>query len=131
MPELIPTQHLIIPVFFVLMALFILLGLEKYVNKVVFFFVAGSVVLFTIITSFGLVSVILFILSLFVFWAFLFGFTVNRTYLYLLALIFLAITPFLMIFDYPDIAELSAILAFLMLVMGVVKDIFYEKVFDE
>lgn len=69
-------------------------------------------------------------LAAFCLWAFAFGFLSNRKYPYTLALVFLAACPFLLIAKLDQIAEFSAVLCYLCLVLGVLKDLFYEKIFD-
>jgi len=66
------------------------------------------------------------IFSLFVF---LLGFLSDRRYIYLLALISLALTPVMLILKMEDVAEFFAQTCYLLLVLGVLKDIFYEKIF--
>ena len=51
--------------------------------------------------------------------------------MYMLAVVFLVLSPALLVFNLADGAELSATLAYLCLVLGVSKDIFYEKIVDE
>lgn len=75
----------------------------------------------------GLAGVIYLALAGFCLWAFAFGFLTDRRYIYTLALIFLAVCPFLLIAKLDQIAEFSAILCYLCLVLGVLKDLFYEK----
>jgi len=67
------------------------------------------------------------IFSLFVF---LTGFLSDRKYIYLLALISLALTPIMLILKMDGIAEFFAQTCYLLLVLGVLKDIFYEKIFE-
>lgn len=67
------------------------------------------------------------IFSLFVF---LLGFLSDRKYIYLLALISLGLTPLMLILKMDDVAEFFAQSCYLLLVLGVLKDIFYEKIFE-
>ena len=67
---------------------------------------------------------------LFSLFVFLFGFLSNRKYIYLLALISLALTPIMLILKMEDVAEFFAQTCYLLLVLGVLKDIFYEKIFE-
>lgn len=87
--------------------------------------VAGLVVFKT-----NMAGVIYLALAGFCLWAFAFGFLVDRRYIYTLAIIFLAACPFLLIAKLDQVAEFSAILCYLCLVLGVVKDLFYEKLID-
>jgi len=78
----------------------------------------------------GVLGIIYFLLALLITWAFLFAFNTDRKYIYILALIFLGITPFLLFLKMDKFAEYSAVLSYLALVIGVFKDIFYEKIFN-
>jgi hypothetical protein len=73
----------------------------------------------------------LFLLAVFNTWAFLFAFSVDRRYIYILAVTFLAFVPFLLFFTLKGIAEYFAILCYFSLVVGITKDIFYEKLFTK
>jgi len=79
----------------------------------------------------GPIGIILFGFAVFNTWAFLFAFNADRRYVYILALIFLASTPLFLLLKMDKIAEYMAILCYLALVLGVTKDIFYEKIFKE
>jgi len=78
----------------------------------------------------GLIGILYLAFSAFCLWAFIFGFLVDRKYLYTLALIFLVFCPFLLIAKLYKIAEFSAILCYLCLVLGILKDFFYDKIVD-
>lgn len=69
-------------------------------------------------------------LAAFCLWAFAFGFLADRKYPYTLALVFLGACPFLLIAKLDQIAEFSAVLCYLCLVLGVLKDLFYDKLVD-
>jgi len=69
-------------------------------------------------------------LATFCLWAFTFGFLADRKYPYTLALVFLVACPFLLIAKLDQIAEFSAVLCYLCLVLGVLKDLFYDKLVD-
>lgn len=69
-------------------------------------------------------------LAVFCLWAFVFGFLSDRKYPYTLALVFLVACPFLLIAKLDQIAEFSAVLCYLCLVLGVLKDLFYDKLVD-
>ena len=69
-------------------------------------------------------------LAVFCLWAFTFGFLADRKYPYTLALVFLVACPFLLIAKLDQIAEFSAVLCYLCLVLGVLKDLFYDKLVD-
>ncbi len=124
-------------ILFVLLLLFlfplektILKLLKTGVNKTHIF----SVLVFLSLSILFYVSKLEFILSfpmiLFSLFVFLFGFLSNRKYIYLLALISLALTPIMLILKMEDVAEFFAQTCYLLLVLGVLKDIFYEKIFE-
>jgi len=69
------------------------------------------------------------ILLTFVTWAFITGFKIKREYIYGFSLIFLIASPILIKLGYTDMAEYSAATCFLLMILGVTKDIFYEKIF--
>ena len=93
-----------------------------------------SVLVFISLSILFYVSKLEFILSfpmiLFSLFVFIFGFLSNRKYIYLLALISLALTPIMLILKMDQIAEFFAQNCYLLLVLGVLKDIFYEKIFE-
>jgi len=60
---------------------------------------------------------------------FLIGFNSDRKYIYLMALILLALVPIALILGFENIADFFAQGCYLLLVLGVLKDIFYEKIF--
>lgn len=76
------------------------------------------------ISSFISIFMIIFSFSIF-----LFGILSNRRYIYTLALVSLALTPFMLIFGTDKLAEFFAQACYSLLVLGVLKDIFYEKIF--
>lgn len=79
----------------------------------------------------GIGGVLYLTFSTFFVWEVTFGFLADRKYIFTLALIFLVFCPFLLIAKLDNIAELSAVLCYLCLVLGVFKDIFYEKIVSE
>lgn len=70
-----------------------------------------------------------FLLITFSFFVFLFGLLSNRKYIYTLALVSLALTPVMLILKIEKLAEFLAQTCYLLLVLGIFKDIFYEKIF--
>ncbi len=104
--------------------------LKTNINKTHIF----SILVFLSLSILFYVSKLEFILSfpmiLFSLFVFLFGFLSNRKYIYLLALISLALTPIMLILKMEDVAEFFAQTCYLLLVLGVLKDIFYEKIFE-
>lgn len=121
-----------------LMAVFLVffLPVEKWVKKALDISInrvtASLVVLVAtagvLIYATGLTGVLYLALSAFCLWIFMFGFLVDRKYPYTLALIFLVFCPFLLIAKLDKLAEFSAVLVYLCLVLGVLKDIFYHKI---
>jgi hypothetical protein len=123
--------------FFLLLLLF-LFPLEKFIGKILkknvkktHVFLAleilGLVIIFASAKLSAVLSFPMLIFSLFVF---LFGFLSDRKYIYLLALISLGLTPIMLILKMDQIAEFFAQTCYLLLVLGVLKDIFYEKIFE-
>lgn len=74
----------------------------------------------------SVLNIILIIFCLAVFSA---GFLVNRKYIYISSIIFLVFAAVLNTLGAEKIAEYMAVLCYLLLVLGVFKDIFYEKIF--
>ena len=124
-------------ILFVLLLLF-LFPLEKTISKLLKTGVNKthifSVLVFLSLSILFYVSKLEFILSFpmitFSLFVFLFGFLSNRKYIYLLALLSLAVTPIMLVLKMEDIAEFFAQNCYLLLVLGVLKDIFYEKIFE-
>lgn len=124
-------------VLFLLLLLF-LFPMEKTVSKILKTNVNKarlfSILIFLSLSILFYVSKLEFILSfpmiVFSLFVFIFGFLSNRKYIYLLALISLALTPLMLILKMEDIAEFFAQTCYLLLVLGVLKDIFYEKIFE-
>lgn len=139
MTNLVATNNLIISLAFLAIPFFLFLPVEKWISKLLeikipktaFLFAIPTLLAFFASLQLGLVGIILFFLAIFNTWAFLFAFNSNRKYTYILALIFLGLTPFLLILKLDKIAEYFAVLCYLALVVGVTKDIFYEKLFKE
>jgi hypothetical protein len=122
--------------FAVFLALFLPTGklvkklLDIDVNRITVSFVILLTIGGAIIYKAGLAGIIYLALSAFCLWAFIFGFLVDRKYPYTLAIVFLAVCPFLLIAKLDSVAEFSAVLCYLCLVLGVLKDIFYNKIVD-
>lgn len=73
-----------------------------------------------------LISLFLITFSLFIF---MFGFISDKKHIYTLALVSLVLTSIMLITKMGGLAEFFAQVCFLSLVLGVLKDIFYEKIF--
>jgi hypothetical protein len=131
MLEIVFSQNLIAAFLFILMGVYIVFDLERFINKILYFFISGLVLLILFFISGGLELLPVFSLSIFLFCLFLVGFTANRAYIYILAIAFLIITLVFYILGRIEISETTAIISFLLLAMGVVKDVFYEKIFDK
>lgn len=116
----------------------LLFPLEKVVSKKIginlskFHLVCGSVsiVFGLLFICEGFYFLVTSLFLLFVFWAFLFGFHVDRKYIYILALLFLIACPFLLTAKLDVVAEYSAILCYLLLVAGVLKDLFFDRIYE-
>lgn len=123
-------------ILFILLLLF-LFPIEKTISRILKTEVSKihifSILVLLSISILFYVSKLEFILSFpmitFSLFVFIFGFLSNRKYIYLLALISLALTPVMLILKMEDIAEFFAQTCYLLLVLGVLKDIFYEKIF--
>ncbi|MFA5792135.1 MAG: hypothetical protein WC884_03825 [Candidatus Paceibacterota bacterium] len=59
----------------------------------------------------------------------MFGFISDKKHIYTLALVSLVLTSIMLITKMGGLAEFFAQVCFLSLVLGVLKDIFYEKIF--
>lgn len=75
----------------------------------------------------GIVSLLYILSFLLVIFCFCLSFYADRIYNYLFVIIFLTLTPFLLILKFDEVAEVLAAIAFLFLVLGFIKDAFYEK----
>jgi len=123
---------------FTLILILILFPLDRYISWILKTKISKIHIFLTLIllalTVIFYVSKLEFILSLpmiaFSLFVFLFGFLSNRKYIYLLALISLGLTPLMLILKLDQIAEFFAQTCYLLLVLGVLKDIFYEKIFE-
>lgn len=124
-------------ILFILLLLF-LFPIEKTISRILKTEVSKihifSILVLLSISILFYVSKLEFILSfpmiLFSLFVFIFGFLSNRKYIYLLALISLALTPIMLILKMENTAEFFAQTCYLLLVLGVLKDIFYEKIFE-
>jgi hypothetical protein len=63
-------------------------------------------------------------------WSFWYGISIDRKYIYYLALFFLLSAPLLFIFKAESVSRSAANLGFILLAFGVLKDMFYEKIFE-
>lgn len=133
-----PVFNIIICALLIAVFLVFFLPTEKWIKKALDIEVARSTVSLAIVLTVvmliiyqtGVAGILYLVLSAFCLWAFLFGFLVDRKYPYTLALLFLVFCPFLLIAKLDKIAEFSAVLCYLCLVLGVLKDIFYHKIVD-
>lgn len=83
-----------------------------------------------VIFSTGTTGVLNFALALLCLHAFVIGFLTDRKYIYTLAIIFLMFCPFLLVAKLGKIAEFSAVLCYLSLVLGILKDTSYDKIVE-
>ncbi len=133
-----PVFNIIICALLIAAFLVFFLPTEKWIKKALDVEITRSTVSFAIVLTVvgliiyqtGVAGILYLVLSAFCLWAFLFGFLPDRKYPYTLALIFLIFCPFLLIAELDKIAEFSAVLCYLCLVLGVLKDIFYHKIVD-
>jgi len=105
-------------------------ALDISIDRVTTSLVLLLAVIGVLIYATGLEGILYLALSAFCLWAFIFGFLIDRKYPYTLALIFLVFCPFLLIAKLDSIAEFAAVLVYLCLVLGVLKDIFHAKIVD-
>lgn len=70
-----------------------------------------------------------YIFLIFVLWGIIFSFLVNRKYIYGSSLFFLIVTVIASTLNQTVVAEYSLVFCFLLLGLGVIKDVFYEKTF--
>lgn len=119
--------------------LFFFLPVEKLIKKLLDLSVPRPVMpLFAILAALGIlvaetkgVGLIYILLAAFSLWAFALGFLSDRKYSYTLALVFLLMCPFLLTIKMDKLAEFFAVLCYLCLVLGVLRDLFYEKLTDQ
>lgn len=139
MTNLVHISSLIIALAFLLIPFFTFFPVHLWLSKVLRIKIPPLMLIFLspiILTLFvalilGSTGCVLFLLAVFNTWAFLFAFSVDRRYIYILAVAFLAFVPFLLFFTLKGIAEYFAILCYFSLVVGITKDIFYEKLFTK
>lgn len=79
----------------------------------------------------GFIFIIDFALIAFVILVALFGFMSNRTHIYILGIFFLALTTVFLILGINKLAEFSAYLFYLLLILGVLKDFAYNLFFEK
>ena len=100
-----------------------------HILKVYVFLAILLVILLVISKVAALGFLISFLLITFSFLVFLFGLLSDRKYIYTLALVSLALTPVMLILKIEKLAEFLAQTCYLLLVLGVLKDTLYEKIF--
>lgn len=61
---------------------------------------------------------------------FLFGFLSNRKYIYMMALVSLVLTIIMLLLGVGKLADFFSQACYVLLVLGVLKDLFYEKIFE-
>ncbi len=138
--ELFISNKFEIPVLIIsfLLLISILLPVERFLSRfleisvgkkhVVLLLLFTTIVLFLAhdFTTF-LIGLPVLIFSLF---TFLFGFISNRRYIYSLSLAFLILTPVFLIIKLENIADFLSQGCYLLLILGVLRDVFYERLFD-
>jgi len=128
---------IVLNLLFLLFLFSILFPLEKTISKLLKIHILKThilsvlllVVLLVIAKISALGFIVSFVLITFSFLVFLFGFLSNRKYIYMLALVSLSLTPIMLILKVDKLAEFFAQTCYLLLVLGVLKDVFYEKIF--
>lgn len=104
--------------------------LETKISRSLLSLILIILVIAIIVYKTGVAGIIYLSLLFFSVWVFCFAFLSDRRYVYILALIFLGLCPFFLIINLEEIAEYLSMFAYLCLVMGVTKDILYEKVIE-
>jgi hypothetical protein len=123
---------------FLLFLLSLFFPVEKYVPKFLKIDMIKSVVLLVILLIVSLVIIkatalgffISLLLITFSFFVFLFGMLSDRKYIYTLALIALVLTPIMLATKLDNLAESLSQMCYFLLVLGVLKDIFNDKIFE-
>ena len=139
MTSIIEINNILITLAFLIIPTFAFVPVHKWLAEILqvpvsqhLLILVSPAILFTFVgLKFGVIGVFLLVLALFNTWAFLFSISVNRKFVYILSLIFLALTPIFLLLKQEKIAEYFAILCYLSLVIGVTKDILYEKIFTK
>jgi hypothetical protein len=137
MPDFVSLNNLLLASSFIFVGFIALFPVESWISKLlevklskIYLLAIPTLPLLATAFRYRILGLVHVLLSVAIIWGFLFAFNVDRKYPYILALIFLGFTPFFLMAGLDDIAEYSAILCYLALVIGVFKDIFYEKIFN-
>jgi hypothetical protein len=123
-----------LPLIFFFSSVIIFTPIEKYfkgLSKLYLLIIMGFIMLIIYYLMFGglyLVQIGLIFLCL---WVFVFGFLSNRKYIYSFAFMFLIFTPVLYLITLTDLAQLTAAFVCLLIIIGIIKDVFYEKIFTK
>lgn len=109
---------------------------EKKKMLLTFFALLGGLVVFPAISIYGWGHLLSVLVAFYVFWVSLLGLFADRRYVYSLAIILITSLPFFLIIEQanPDItarSEFIAFAAYLLLLLGVFKDLFYDFLFTE
>ena len=139
MINVIDTSKILITGNVLLLLLIYMYTMEEYVGKLVkrevtkfhLTLVPVAIILIYQLYILKLSFVLSFIQILFIVWVFVYAITINRLYLYWLAVISVVFTPVLYFFGIQELAIFLATMGFFSLVTGVFKDLFYEKLFKE
>jgi len=131
-------HSLVVSLVFLLFLFSMLFPVEKFVSKVLKVRVPKIYVLFSFLLLILLVIAKITPLGLlislpmvsFSFFVFLFGILSDRKYIYTMAFMSLALTPVMLILKIERLTEFFAQASYILLVLGVLKDIFYEKIFE-
>ena len=139
MTSIIEINNILITLAFLIIPTFAFVPVHKWLAEILkvsvsryLLILVSPAILFTFVgLKLGVTGMILLVLAFFNTWAFLFSVSVDRKFVYALSLIFLALTPIFLLLKQEKIAEYFAILCYLSLVIGVTKDILYEKIFTK
>jgi len=70
------------------------------------------------------------LLMVFLLWAFLVSLSINRVILYSLGLFFLVLSPVLFLLGFVSIAQICGNTSLAFISVAIIKDVFYEKIFN-
>ena len=132
-----PVNSILMALAFLSLGMSLLFPVEKVLQKLFTVKVPKTVVVFFIpllLVAYATFTLpadyfFMFLLTLVNLWAFLYAVNVDRKYIYFLAIFFLSLAPLFLLMELENAAEYFAVLSYLALVIGVFRDIFYEKVF--
>ncbi len=99
---------------------------KKFLNAIL------AIIFFITLTSYFGFSIILnLIFILIILWCLFFTFIVDRKYSYGFSIIMICLGVIALLLGYSKLAEYFSLIGFGILIIGVLKDIFYEKLFEK